>query len=183
MSGIKTHSAVSLRSTVQKDPMKKARKLDAIDKKVLSILQHEARISNMELAERVSLSPSACLQRTKTLQDAGYILQYVMVVDLDRLCVNVKVFAEITLASHRPQELARFEEVMRKIPEIADCLRVNGRVDYIALVVCSTIADFNALSVDLLARDIGIMRIDSSTVLDTPKWFGGYPFNKLQWKA
>jgi Lrp/AsnC family transcriptional regulator, leucine-responsive regulatory protein len=163
--------------------MKKTRKLDSIDKKILCILQHEARISNMELAERVALSASACLQRTKALEDSGYIQQYVMVVDLDRLCINVKFFAEITLASHRPREVARFEEAMRGIPEIADCLRINGRADYVALVVCSTVADFNALTKDLLARDIGIVRIDSTTVLHGPKWFGGYPYNRLQWKA
>jgi Lrp/AsnC family leucine-responsive transcriptional regulator len=163
--------------------MNKDKKLDSIDKKVLSILQLDARISNMDLAERVSLSPSACLKRTKALAEVGYIHHYVTVLDLDRLCVNVKVFAAITLASHRRQNLDRFEETVRGLPEIVDCLRVNGRVDYLALVICPTTADFSALSADLLARDLGIVRIDSSTILETPKWFAGYPFNKLQWRV
>lgn len=163
--------------------MKKARKLDATDKKILSILQQEARISNIELADRVSLSPSACLQRTKAMEDAGYILKYVMAVDLDRVCVNVKVYAEFTLASHQPQDLMEFEKLIAGIPEFIACWRVNGRVDYIGLVVCSTIADFNSLSNELLARNRSIVRINSSTVLDTPKWFGGYTLSRLQWKA
>jgi Lrp/AsnC family transcriptional regulator, leucine-responsive regulatory protein len=163
--------------------MKKTRKLDAIDKKILTILQQEARISNMELASRVALSPSACLQRTKAMEDAGYILKYVMAGDLDRLCINVKLHAEFTLVSHRPQDLAEFEELIDGVPELIDCWRVSGRVDYIGFAVCSTIADFKSLSDDLLARNRNILRIDSSTVLDTPKWFGGYAFSKLQWKA
>jgi Lrp/AsnC family leucine-responsive transcriptional regulator len=163
--------------------MKKTRKLDATDKKILAILQHEARISNMELAGRVALSPSACLQRTKSMEDAGYILKYVMAGDLDLLCVNVKVYAEFTLASHHPRDLAEFEELIAGIPEFIACWRVSGRVDYIGLVVCSTIADFNSVSNDLLARNHCIIRIDSSTVLNTPKWFGGYTFSRLQWKA
>lgn len=163
--------------------MKKTTKIDAINKKILTVLQQKARISNLELADRVGLSPSACLQRTKALEDAGYILQYVMAVDLDRICYNVKVYAEITLTSHRPQDLSRFEAVIRETPEFVDCLRVSGRVDYIGLAVCSSISEFNKLCDDLLARPLGIARIDSFTVLDTPKWFAGYPFASLQWKV
>jgi Lrp/AsnC family leucine-responsive transcriptional regulator len=62
------------------------------------------------------------------------------------------------------------------------CLRVSGRFDYIAFVVCSTIAAFNTLCDDLLTRNIGIDRISSNVVLDKPKWFGGYPLDHLDWK-
>jgi Lrp/AsnC family leucine-responsive transcriptional regulator len=159
------------------------RKLDAVDKRILAVLQQEARISNIELARRIGLSPSACLQRTKAMEKAGYILKYVMAVDLDRVCVNVKVYAEFTLASHQRRDLAKFEKLIDSIPEFIACWRVNGRVDYIALAVCSSIADFNSLSNDLLARNSGIVRVDSSTVLDAPKWFGGYALSALEWKA
>ncbi len=162
--------------------MKRPVKLDRINRKILTILQQNARISNIELADRVGLSPSACLQRTKALEEAGYILQYVMAVDLDKICNNVMVYVEFTLEKHRLQDLERFERAMRAIPEIVDCLRVSGRFDYISFVVCNSIADFNKLCDDLLSRDLAISSIRSNVVLDKPKWFGGYPLEHLEWK-
>jgi Lrp/AsnC family leucine-responsive transcriptional regulator len=162
--------------------VKRPVKLDRINRKILTILQQNARISNIELADRVGLSPSACLQRTKALEEAGYILQYVMAVDLDKICNNVMVYVEFTLEKHRLQDLERFERAMRAIPEIVDCLRVSGRFDYISFVVCNSIADFNKLCDDLLSRDLAISSIRSNVVLDKPKWFGGYPLEHREWK-
>lgn len=162
--------------------MKRLVKLDRINRKILTVLQENARISNIELADRVGLSPSACLQRTKALEESGYILQYVMAVDLDKICNNVMVYVEFTLEKHRLQDLERFERAMRSIPEIVDCLRVSGRFDYISFVVCNSIADFNGLCDDLLSRDLAISSIRSNVVLDKPKWFGGYPLEHLEWK-
>ena len=162
--------------------MKKTVKLDKINRNILITLQQNARISNIDLADKVGLSPSACLQRTKALEEAGYILQYVMAADLDKLCVNVMVYVEITLESHRMADFDRFEKTVRSIPEFVDCLRVSGRFDYIAFVVCSTIADFNALCDDLLTRKLSIARIASNVVLDKPKWFAGYPLDRLEWR-
>lgn len=162
--------------------MKKVVKLDKINRNILTTLQLNARISNIDLADKVGLSPSACLQRTKALEDAGYILKYVMSVDLDRVSINVMVYVEITLENHRMTDFDRFEKTIRTIPEFVDCLRVSGRFDYIAFVVCSTIADFNALCDDLLTRNLSIARINSNVVLDKPKWFAGYPLDHLEWK-
>ena len=163
--------------------IKKGAKLDKINRAILTTLQLNARMSNLELAERVGLSPSACLQRTKALEEAGYILQYVMAVDLDKVCVNVMVYVEITLESHRMADFERFEKAIRSIPEFVDCLRVSGRFDYIAFVVCSNVAAFNNLCDDLLTRDLKISRISSNVVLDKPKWFAGYPLVRLEWRA
>lgn len=162
--------------------MSKKVKLDRINKKILMELQNNARVSNIELAEKVGLSPSACLQRTKALEQAGYIVQYVMSVDLDKIATHVMVYVEFTLENHRLADFERFERAIRSIPEIVDCLRVSGRFDYISFVVCSSISDFNKLSDDLLASNLGIARINSNFVLDKPKWFGGYPLAHLQWK-
>lgn len=164
------------------ESVKRLVKLDRINRKILTELQSNARISNIELAEKVGLSPSACLQRTKALEDSGYIVQYTMAVDLDKICTNVMVYVEFTLEKHRLQDLERFERTMRAIPQIVDCLRVSGRFDYISFVVCNSIADFNKLCDDLLSRDLGISSIRSNVVLDKPKWFGGYPFDYLEWK-
>lgn len=162
--------------------MKKIVKLDKINRNILTTLQLNARISNIDLADKVGLSPSACLQRTKALEDGGYILQYVMSVDLEKICTNVMIYVEITLENHRMADFDRFEKTIRSIPEFVDCLRVSGRFDYIAFVVCSNISAFNALSDDLLTRNLSISRIASNVVLDKPKWFAGYPLDHLEWK-
>ena len=157
-------------------------KMDRINRKIMIELQGNARISNNELADRVGLSPSACLQRVKALEEAGYILQYVMAVDINKLCVNVKAYAHITLKNQTYQDFSIFEKGIKKYPELCDCLRVNGEVNYVAFVVCSTIEDFKKLCDDLLQSNLGIGKITSHFVLDEPMWFSGYPLDKLEWR-
>jgi len=146
-------------------------------------LQDNARISNIELAEKVALTPSACLQRTRALEDAGYILKYVMAVDLEKVCVHIMSYLEVTLSGHRMADHERFEKAVRLRPEFVDCLRINGESDYIAFVVCSTIAALNSLCDDLLSEELPVARIESRIVMDKPKWFAGYPMDRLEWKS
>lgn len=162
--------------------MKKNIKLDRINQRILVELQSNARISNNDLSEKIALSPSACLQRVKALEDAGYIQQYVMVADLDKLCDNVKAYALITLKNHGYQDFSVFEKGIKACPEALDCLRVNGGLDYIVFMVCSSIEDFNTLCDELLQSPLGIAKITSHFILDEPKWFGGYPFETLKWR-
>ena len=161
---------------------KKNIKLDRINRRILIELQTDARMSNNELADKIGLSPSACLQRVKALEDAGYIQQYVMAVDLDKLCNNVKAYAMITLKNHTYQDFSIFEKGIRACPQALDCLRVNGGLDYVVFMVCSSIEDFNTLCDELLQSSLGIAKITSHFVLDEPKWFGGYPLNELEWR-
>lgn len=161
---------------------KKNIKLDRINRRILIELQTDARMSNNELADKIGLSPSACLQRVKALEDAGYIQQYVMAVDLDKLCNNVKAYAMITLKNHTYQDFSIFEKGIRSCPQALDCLRVNGGLDYVVFMVCSSIEDFNSLCDELLQSPLGIAKITSHFVLDEPKWFAGYPLNELEWR-
>ncbi|WP_035801155.1 Lrp/AsnC family transcriptional regulator [Dasania marina] len=161
---------------------KKPIKMDRINRNILKELQGNARISNNELAERIGLSPSACLQRVKALEESAYILQYVMAVDINKLCINVKAYLHITLKNQGYQDFSVFEKGVKKYPEFCDCLRVNGEINYIAFVVCSTIADFNELCDNLLQSPLGIGKITSYFVLDEPMWFSGYPLDGLEWR-
>lgn len=163
--------------------MKKVVNLDRINRNILTTLQDNARISNIDLADKVALSPSACLQRTRALEEAGYILKYVMAADLEKICVHIMAYLEITLERHRMEDHDRFEKAVRLLPEFVDCLRISGSTDYIAFVVCSTIASLNTLCDELLTRDLSIARIQSKIVLDKPKWFAGYPLDRLEWKV
>ncbi|MGB0898095.1 MAG: Lrp/AsnC family transcriptional regulator [Psychrobium sp.] len=161
---------------------KKQVKLDRINRRIIVELQNNARISNNELSDKIGLSPSACLQRVKALEDVGYIQQYVMVADLDKLCNNVKAYAMINLKNHTYQDFSIFEKGIRECPQALDCLRVNGGIDYIVFMVCSSIEDFNQLCDELLQSPLGIAKITSHFILDEPKWFGGYPFDALEWR-
>lgn len=157
--------------------------LDKINRHILIELQKNGRISNLDLAEKVGLSPSACLKRTKKLEDAGYIQGYVMTANLDLLCEHVMVYVEITLEKHKQSDFDSFERTINGIPEFVDCLRLSGRFDYVCFVVCASVGHFNTLCDDLLKQNSSIARISSNVVLDKPKWFAGYPFHKLKWKV
>jgi len=161
----------------------RAPKFDSLDRRILGILQQQGRLTNTQLASQVGLSANACMQRTKALEQSGCILKYQGVVDIERLFRHVKLYLLITLSAERTRDCAAFEDVVTMTPEFVACSRVNGGVDYIALVVCASIEDFSELCEDLLTRELGIIRIDSYTVIDTVKWLDGYPLGRLEWKG
>jgi Lrp/AsnC family leucine-responsive transcriptional regulator len=163
--------------------VKKHIKLDRMNRRILTELQSNARISNNDLSDLIGLSPSACLQRVKALEEAGYILEYAMVTNVDKLCINVKAYAHFTLKSNTYEHCGLFEKGIRKYTEVVDCMKVNGSIDYIAFMMCSTVEDFNRVSNDMMQAELGIEKITSHFVLDVPKWFGGYPLETLEWKV
>jgi len=160
----------------------KRMKLDRINRAILENLQNNARISNLELAEKVNLSPSACLQRTKALEDAGYIRAYMASIDLDAICINVMAYVMFSLRDHAGHHRVQFERLIAKRRELLDCLKVDGEYDYIAFATCSTVADFNQLCEELLEENPNILKIKSNMILDKIKWFAGYPLENLIWR-
>ena len=158
-------------------------KLDRINQAILKTLQTNARISNMELAEKVNLSPSACLQRTKALEDAGYIRKYMAAVDLDSISEHVMAYLMISLRDHAPHEQTHFERQVWQYDQLIDCLKVDGEHDYIALACCSTVEELNTLRNRLLSENPNLLRISCSITLAKTKWFAGYPLDSLEWKS
>ena len=154
-------------------------KLDRIDLKILAILQGEGRITNHDLAERVGLSPSPCLQRVRKLEGAGLLGPYLARIDLDRICRNVTVIATITLKSHEHEDFQRFEAAVAKLPEVVECFKVSGSFDYFLRFVCPDLARYHALSESLLTDGPGIAQISSHVVLDKTKEFQGYSLERL----
>lgn len=163
--------------------VKKHIKLDRLNRRILTELQSNARISNNDLSEVIGLSPSACLQRVKALEDAGFIIGYTMVTNVDKICTNVKAYAHFTLKSNSYQHCDVFEKGIKKYIEVVDCMKVNGGIDYIAFMMSSTIEDFNRVCNEMMQDTLGIKKINSHFVLDTAKWFGGYPLETLEWRA
>ena len=105
--------------------------LDAIDRQILKTLQTDGRLSNVELAERVHLSPSACLRRVKQLEDSGVIAQYVALLNAKALGQHGTCFSILNLATMNDAILKAFEQAVRDEPEILDCFYVAGSNDYL----------------------------------------------------
>ena len=140
-------------------------KLDRTDLKILQELQVNGRITNTELAERVSLSPSPCLQRVKKLDKYGYIKSYSAEIALEKLGDYVTVFAEVTLKSHRPQDTLRFQNEVAKLSQVIECHLISAGYDYLIKFVTKNIADYQELMESLIDKDIGIKKYFSFVVM------------------
>lgn len=143
-------------------------KLDRIDVNILAELQRNGRITNVELAELVHLSPSPCLMRVRKLQKAGYIIGYTARIDVAKLGETLTVFTEFTLKNHRQIDFARFQEALEKIDSCVECHLVSGGYDYIAKFVTASISDYQIIMESLIDRDVGIDKYFSFVVIKTP---------------
>lgn len=152
--------------------------LDRIDLNILRVLQEDGRITNQALAERVALSPSACLARVRRLERAGVIQGYHARLDPFAIGVGLVLFVEISLQGSRADETARFEAAMAALPQVVELSDVSGDVDYIVKIVVGSMAEWNRLREQLTAGDLGIDRITTHVLMRKPKVFVGYPVPK-----
>jgi Lrp/AsnC family transcriptional regulator, leucine-responsive regulatory protein len=144
-----------------------AMKLDRYDKAILQVLQTEGRIPNSALAERVNLSESACLRRVRALEESGLIEGYSALINQHKAGCPVNVFVNITLDRQDETDLRKFEEAVRKIPEVIECYLMTGDYDYVVRVVVADTADFERLHSKHLTRLPGVARVHSSFALRT----------------
>ncbi len=133
-------------------------RLDAIDIKILAILQLEGRITKLGLAERVNLSPTPCWERLKRLEEAGIIAGYGARIALQKLAQHIVVFVTAELENHRAADFERFEAAIREEPEITACWALGGGYDYALQVVTRDINAYQQLIDRLLDRKIGLAR-------------------------
>lgn len=143
-------------------------KLDKIDIKILVELQKNGRITNIELAELVHLSPSPCLMRVKKLQAEGYITGYSAQIDIAKLGQMLTVFTEITLRNHRQIDFVRFLGALEKIDSVVECHLASGGYDYLVKFVTAGIAEYQAIMERLVELDVGIDKYFSFVVLKSP---------------
>tara|TARA_X000000368_G_C22832200_1_gene623833 strand:- start:262 stop:717 length:456 start_codon:yes stop_codon:yes gene_type:complete len=141
--------------------------MDHFDKKLLSILQANGRISNVELSEAVNLSESACLRRVKSLEERGFINKYVALLDQKRVGLTDTVFVHIVLKREEKSELLAFEEAVKEIPEILECYLMTGEFDYLLHLVVANMADFERLHNESLTQLPGVSRVNSSFAIRT----------------
>jgi len=156
-----------------------ALKLDRIDLKILSELQRSGRMTNVELADAVGLSPSPCLTRLKRLEKAGYITGYGARIDLNKLGEFITVFTEITLADHRITDFSLFESRIRNIDEVVECHLVSGGYDYLLKFVARGVAHYQSIIEDMLESNLGIEKYFSYIVIKSPFIKHHYPIQSL----
>lgn len=140
---------------------------DKYDRMILDALQKDGRISNVNLAESVSLSESACLRRVRALEDSGVIDRYAALMSQPKVGLPGNVFVHIGLHREEESELAAFEEAVKNIPEVMECYLMTGEFDYLLRVVVSDMADFERLHRDSLTRLPGVARVNSSVTIRT----------------
>ena len=154
-------------------------RLDRIDLKILTRLQQSGRITNVELADAVGLSPSPCLTRVKRLEKAGYITGYGAHINLHKLGEFLTVFTEVTLTEHRSGDFSRFETRIRKLDEIVECHLVSGGYDYLLKFVTRGVGHYQSIIEGMLESDYGIEKYFSYVVIKSPFIKHHYPIQHL----
>ncbi|MEY8829138.1 Lrp/AsnC family transcriptional regulator [Sedimentitalea sp. XS_ASV28] len=141
--------------------------LDALDRRILAVLQASGRISNSDLSDKVNLSPSACHRRVQRLDAEGYIRDYVALLDARKMGVGTTVFVEITLQGQADEVLDAFEKAVSRIPDVLECHLMAGSADYLLKVVAENTEDFARIHRQFLARLPGVVQMQSSFALRT----------------
>ena len=144
-------------------------KLDAIDRAILGELQREGRLSNLDLSQRVHLSPTACLRRVKALEDSGVIAQYVALLNPRAVGKHGVSFTILNLDTIGAKQIEAFEQAVRDQPEVLDCFYVAGSNDYMIRFTYRDAEDLERFHSEVLIRLPGIARSNSLLVLRTVK--------------
>ncbi len=141
-------------------------KLDRIDRKILSLLQRNARISNAELAERVNLSPTPCLRRLRKLQDSGLIEGYTAILDKKALGLQMSAFVFVSLEKNTRENGEAFESALTDLAEVTECCVVAGRHDYVLRVVTRNLENYERFLKERLAEVEVIAGLESMIILN-----------------
>lgn len=153
--------------------------MDAIDMKILIELQEDASLSNVELAQRVGLSPSPCLVRVRALEAAGIIARRVTLLDPHSVGANISVFIQVTLERQAEAQLERFEAAMGTFSEVMECYLMTGDSDYMLRVVVSDVGALQHFIVEKLSKTPGVANIRSSFALKQVKYKTAFPIADL----
>ena len=124
--------------------------LDEADVRILASLQEDAALSNQALAAKVHLSPAPCLRRVRRLSEEGYVRRIVALLDRERLGFEVAAYAFVTLETHRAGAGEQFEQLVRRRPEVVECVRLSGAYDFLARIIVESISAYS----DFLDRQL-----------------------------
>lgn len=153
--------------------------LDRTDLRILEILQQDARLSNQEIAERVSLSPSPCLRRIRRLEELGVIQRYVALVDPQRIGLGLLAYVTVKLEKRGKMPMDEFRARVQTWPEVLACYAMTGDMDYLLRVHVEDLDHFSRLVMTQLLKQPGVVDVKSSFALDRIKETTALPLKHL----
>lgn len=140
--------------------------IDTLDRKILTALQQDGRLSNVQLAEKVGLSESACLRRVKLLEKSGIIDRYVMLIDQAAIGKPMTVFVRVTLEGQQREKLQQFEAEIGQVKDVLECYLMSGDSDYLLQIIVRDNEDYMRIHNRLTSLP-GVLRVQSSFALRT----------------
>lgn len=149
--------------------------IDSFDRKILSLLQDDGRLTNNELAERVHLSASQCSRRRQRLEEDGYIRGYRAVLDRDRLGFSLVNMVSVTLATHNRDNARRFADLLARLPEVQEAHALTGEMDYILKVVTPDLKSLSEFVNGVLLPHESVQHVKTAVVLETLKETAALP--------
>jgi Lrp/AsnC family leucine-responsive transcriptional regulator len=153
--------------------------LDAIDRRIVATLQADGRLSNVDLAERVGLSPSPCLRRVKRLEREGYIEAYRAMLGRDRIGLGLTVFVGIKIEGHANARADPFEKAIRAMPEVVACHMVSGEADYLLEVVVPDLQHYQRFLLGKLLDLPIVKEVRSNIAIQSVKTAAALPLDHL----
>jgi Lrp/AsnC family transcriptional regulator, leucine-responsive regulatory protein len=154
--------------------------LDTIDCRIVAALQSDGRLSNVELADKVGLSPSPCLRRVKRLERDGYIEGYRAALRRDRVGLGFSVFIGVKIDGHANERAMAFEKAVVEMPEVIACHLVSGEADYLLEVVVPDLSDYQRFLVDELLNLPIVREVRSNIAIQTLKAGAPLPLDHLE---
>lgn len=145
-------------------------KIDSTDKQILNLLQENARITNVELASKVGISPPAMLERVKRLEKVGFLKKYVAVINPDKVGKNIIALISVWLSAHQLSSIDSFKKQIDKFDEVLECYHIAGEEDFILKIMSNNIKDVEAFLLQKLTKIPGVSKVNTKFVLSTVKY-------------
>jgi Lrp/AsnC family leucine-responsive transcriptional regulator len=145
------------------------RAIDDIDRKIISAVQSDGKMTTQALAEQVGLSPSPCARRVRMLEEDGIIKGYAAIIDQKKVGLPINAFASIKLERQREEDLDRFAQAVTRWPEVVDCYLMTGQRDYLMRIVARDLEAYERFLKDKLTRLDGVASIETSFALGQVK--------------
>jgi len=153
--------------------------LNRTDRRILEILQRDGRLSNLDLAERVNLSPSACLRRVRALEEGGVIRRYAAIVDPGKVGLGLRAFVTVKVEKRGRMPADAFTKAVQDWPEVVGCHSTSGDMDYLLRIHVEDLEHFSRFVMDSLLKHPGVLDVKSSFVLEEVKETTALPLAHL----
>lgn len=149
--------------------------IDQFDRKILALLQEDARLTNNEISERINLSPSQCSRRRQRLEEEGYVSAYRAQLDRERLGFSLVSMISVTLATHNRDNARRFADLVSRLPEVQEAHALTGEMDYHLKVVTRDLKALSEFVNDVLLPHESVQHVKTAIVLQSLKEAGPLP--------